>query len=168
MATPMVGRRSARNRPRSTRMAGVAAVAAVLSLVVAGSAAGRSFIPRHHRIFHGVSDTTNNKDFHRFRNRVGAHPAVLQDFYHWDTPLTTGALQRWRQTGTRGVLSLSTAPGGGPEMLSPRQIARGRGDDYILRLNQTISRCALKMMTPSGSAAVERRSSRNNCTSRCL
>ena len=36
------------------------------------------------------------------------------------------------------------------------------------RLNQTISLLLLSMMTPSGSAAVERRSSRNSCTSRCL
>ncbi|MEK6273458.1 MAG: hypothetical protein AABM42_12590 [Actinomycetota bacterium] len=113
--------------------------AAVLLLTVAGSAEARSFTPRHHRIFHGVSDTTNNEDFRRFAKRVGAHPAVLQDFYHWDTPLTSGAFQRWRQTRTRGVLSLSTAPGGQPEMISPRQIARGHGDHYIVRLNQTIA-----------------------------
>jgi hypothetical protein len=140
MATQMVGRGSVRDRPRATRIPGAAVVAAtVLSLAVAGSAAARSFTPRHHRIFHGVSDTTNNNDFHRFRQRVGAHPAVLEDFYHWDTPLTSGAFQRWRQTRTRGVLSLSTAPGGQPEMISPRQIARGRGDHYIVRLNQTIA-----------------------------
>jgi hypothetical protein len=140
MAAQMVDRGSARDRLRSTWIPGAAVVAAVvLSLAVAGSAGARSFTPRHHQIFHGVSDTTNNKDFHRFQRRVGAHPAVLEDFYHWDTPLTSGALQRWRQTRTRGVLSLSTAPGGQPEMISSRQIARGRGDDYIVRLNQTIA-----------------------------
>jgi hypothetical protein len=116
-----------------------AAIAIVLSLAVAASAAARSFIPRHHRIFHGVSDTGHNKDFHRFAKRVRAHPAVLQTFYHWDTPLTSGAFQRWRRTRTRGVLSLSTAPGGKPEMISPRQIAKGRGDHYIVRLNKTIA-----------------------------
>jgi hypothetical protein len=136
----MMCRGSVRDRLPSTRIPGAAVVAAaVLSLALAGSAPGRSFTPRHHRIFHGVSDTTNNKDFHRFRKRVAAHPAVLEDFYHWDTPLTSGAFQRWRQTGTRGVLSLSTAPGGQSEMISSRQIARGRGDDYIVRLNQTIA-----------------------------
>src|SRR4051794_21454712 len=91
MATQMVSRRSLPDRLRSTRMPGASVVtAAVLSLAVAGSAAARSFTPRHHRIFHGVSDTTNNKDFHRFQKRVGAHPAVLEDFYHWDTPLISG------------------------------------------------------------------------------
>jgi hypothetical protein len=140
MATQMMCRGSVRDRLRASRIPAAAVVAAaMLSLAVADSAAARSFTPRHHRIFHGVSDTTNNKDFHRFRKRVRAHPAVLEDFYHWDTPLTSGAFQRWRQTGTRGVLSLSTAPGGQSEMISSRQIARGRGDDYIVRLNQTIA-----------------------------
>jgi hypothetical protein len=135
----MVGRGSAREVLRCVRVLALITAAAVLCLAVAEAAAGRSFFPRHHRIFHGVSDTTNNKDFHRFKKRVGAHPAVLQDFYHWDTPLTSGALQRWSQTRTRGVLSLSTAPGEQPEIISPRQIARGRGDHYIVRLNKTIA-----------------------------
>jgi hypothetical protein len=106
---------------------------------IPASAAARTFIPRHHKIFHGVSDTSHNRDFHRFARQVRAHPAVLEDFYHWDTPLTTGALKRWRKTRTRGVLSLSTAPGVGPELLSPRQIAKGRGDHYLVRLNQSIA-----------------------------
>ncbi len=59
----------------------------------------------------------------KFAKQVAAHPAVVEDFYHWDTPLTTGALKRWHETRTRGVLSLSTAPGDGPELISPREIA---------------------------------------------
>ena len=139
MARQMVGTCSVRDWLRSTRIPAIIIAGTVLLLAAAGPAEGRSFTPPHHRIFHGVSDTSNNRDFHRFRTRVRAHPAVLEDFYHWDTPLTSGAFQRWRQTRTRGVLSLSTAPGGQPEMISPRQIARGRGDDYIVRLNQTIA-----------------------------
>ncbi len=93
----------------------------------------------HHTIFHGVSDTTDNGDFHKFAKQVGAHPAVLEDFYHWDTPLTTGALKRWHETRTRGVLSLSTAPGDGPELISPREIAQGKDDHYLIRLNRSIA-----------------------------
>jgi hypothetical protein len=136
----MAARASIADRLRPARLLPTAGVVMiVLSLAMAGSAAARSYTPRHHRIFHGVSDTTSNKDFHRFRKRVGAHPSVLEDFYHWDTPLTSGAFQRWRQTRTRGVLSLSTAPGGQPETISTQQIAEGRGDEYVLRLNQTIA-----------------------------
>jgi hypothetical protein len=115
----------------------LAVIAALL--FTAASAAAKSFPPHHQRIFHGVSDTGHNRDFHRFVRQVRAHPAVLEDFYHWDTPLTTGALKRWRRTRTRGVLSLSTAPGDGLERISPRQIAQGKGDHYLIRLNQSIA-----------------------------
>jgi hypothetical protein len=113
-------------------------VAAAL-LACAAPAAARSFRPHQQKIFHGVSDTGEVRDFYGFAKQVRAHPAVLQAFYHWDTPLTTGALRRWRLTRTRGMLSLSTAPGGEPERISPRQIARGRGDHYLIRLNQSIA-----------------------------
>ena len=134
----MVARLSNGNRVRAALT--VAAVIAAVVLLGGGRAASaNTFTPPHHRIFHGVSDTTRVPDFRRFRTRVGAHPVVLEDFYHWDTPLTSGALQRWRQTSTRGVLSLSTAPGGGPALISPRAIARGHGDHYIVRLNLSIA-----------------------------
>ena len=98
----------------------------------------QSFRPPHGKIFHGVSDTGDAADLSKFSRQTGAHPAVLQDFFHWGVPLTTGALERWHKTKTRGVLSLSTAPGGGPEVLSPKQIAIGRDDHYMLRLGESI------------------------------
>jgi hypothetical protein len=100
---------------------------------------GRPFKPASGHILHGVSDTSYIHDFNRFAHQVGARPALLEDFYHWDTPLTTGALHRWRRTKTRGVLSLSTAPGGGREIISPGQIASGVDDHYLLRLGQSIA-----------------------------
>ena len=128
-----------RTRSRAVSAALAAALALAALLAWAGGAGAKSFIPHHHKIFHGVSDTTDNGDFRHFRRQVGAHPATLEDFYHWDTPLTTGALKRWHQTRTRGVLSLSTAPGVGPEIISPRAISNGRDDHYLVRLNQSIS-----------------------------
>ena len=105
----------------------------------AGHGAAKHGLAGRKRILHGVSDTSDTSDFHGFAKQVGAHPAVLEDFYHWDTPLTTGALQRWQQTRTRGVLSLSTAPGDGPELISPREIAQGKDDHYLVRLNHSIA-----------------------------
>ncbi|MDQ3728328.1 MAG: hypothetical protein M3355_01930 [Actinomycetota bacterium] len=64
---------------------------------------------------------------------------MSQSFFHWGVPLGTGALQRYRQTRTRGVVSLSTAPGGQPEVISPLGIATGRDDDYMLSLNRSIA-----------------------------
>jgi hypothetical protein len=100
----------------------------------------RSFAPPRGRIYHGVSETTEGvKGVRRFADQVGAHPAVVEDFFNWGVPLATGALHRWRRERARGALSLSTAPGGGAEMITPRQIAQGQGDHYLIRLNQSIS-----------------------------
>jgi hypothetical protein len=100
--------------------------------------ARNAYTPPKDKIWHGVSDTGHVRDYRRFNRQVGAHTALDQVFFHWGVPLTTGALDRWRRTNTRGVLSLSTAPGGRPEVISPRQISRGRGDHYALRLNASI------------------------------
>jgi hypothetical protein len=114
------------------------ALAGALLAAAAPGAAANSYAPRDGHAFHGVSDTGYASDLFEFSTQVGAHQAVLQDFFHWRVPLTTGALYRWGKTDTRGVLSLSTAPGGGAEVITPRQIARGRDDRYVLRLARTI------------------------------
>ncbi len=97
------------------------------------------FRPPHHKVFHGVSDTGAARDFRVFNQRVGAHTALLQSFGRWGGRHLVGGLHRWRITHTRGILSLSTAPGGHPERIAPRQIARGLGDGYIVRLSRTIA-----------------------------
>ena len=71
---------------------------------------------------------------------MGAHSALLESFGRWGGHHLGAGLHRWRVTHTRGVLSLSTAPGGEPEAISPRQIARGYGDRYILRLGRTLAK----------------------------
>ena len=116
-------------------------VAGALSLLAAAApAAAKPFSPGKNRAFHGVSDTGHVGDFRTFKRQVKAHPATLQMFFHWGVPLrSSGALHRWSATNTRGVLSLSTAPGGGQEVITPRRIAIGFGDHYILRLKQTIA-----------------------------
>ena len=67
-------------------------------------------------------------DFRRFNQQVNDHTALDEVFFHWGVPLTTGALDRWEKTDTRGILSLSTAPGGGSEIGTPREVARGLKD----------------------------------------
>jgi hypothetical protein len=135
---------SARIHRRATLGAGVAAVAAICAIFVAapGAAEGHRspYRPPHGRIFHGVTDTARAKDFRAFNRRVGAHNALLESFGRWDGEHLLGGLHRWRITHTRGVLSLSTAPGGEPEVISPRRIARGFGDRYILELNRLVAR----------------------------
>ena len=122
--------------------AAVAIVVAGLALGTATTTAARSkhdpYIPANGRAWHGVSDTGHLADYRKFNRQVRAHTPLLQDFFHWGVPLSTGALDRWERSDTRGVLSLSTAPGGGTEVITPQQIANGFGDHYLLRLNESI------------------------------
>jgi hypothetical protein len=130
-------------RNRRGRLAAAALVGVALAVATTAPSAnalpkGKAYAPKNGNAFHGVSDTGKIDDFHAFERQVGAHPALLQEFFHWRVPLTTGALYRWGATDTRGVLSLSTAPGSGEEMITPQQIAEGRDDRYMLRLARTI------------------------------
>ena len=118
-------------------LVGLVAVAA--TLVAPAVAGADAYAPEDGRAFHGVSDTGTIADFEAFSDQVGAHPALLQDFFHWRVPLTTGALYRWGKTDTRGVLSLSTATGEGEEVITPRQIARGKDDRYMTRMAGNIA-----------------------------
>ncbi len=122
-------------------IAAIATVAAALAASPAQASlpSGRAYAPPNGKAYHGVSDTGVLEDFFAFERQVGAHPALLQEFFHWDVPLTTGAFARWAAADTRGVLSLSTTPGDGLERITPRQIAKGVGDRYILRTARTIA-----------------------------
>ncbi len=124
----------ARGKAGTFLLAGVLALAAT-----APGVAAKTYAPKSGHAFHGVSDTGHVDDFFDFAEQVDAHPAVLQDFFHWRVPLTTGALYRWGATDTRGVLSLSTATGAGEEMITPRQIARGKDDRYMTRMAGNIA-----------------------------
>lgn len=124
-------------RPSRSLLA-FAVAASTLGLAVP-SAFADSYKPPNNRTFHGVSETGDKADYKSFVDQTGEHSAVSQSFFHWGVPLGTGALQRYRQTRTRGVVSLSTAPGGQPEVISPLAIAEGRGDKYMLSLNDSIA-----------------------------
>jgi hypothetical protein len=118
----------------------VGAAAALVLMLPAPDAGANAYRPPGNKIFHGVSDTGDVGAYDSFRRQVRAHSALLQAFYHWDTPLrSSGAFYRWEQTNTLGVVSLSNAlpESGGPEV-SPGAIARGKGDHYLVRLNESI------------------------------
>lgn len=116
-----------------------ASAAIVAVLLFCEAAIGRSYAPPPGRAFHGVSGTTGRAhDFRQFQHQVGAHPAVLQDFFPWGTPLHR-AVALWRHTSTRGMLSLSTRGADGSEVIRPGQIAKGLGDRYILAINRSVA-----------------------------
>lgn len=120
-------------------MATLVYVAVAATLVAAVPASAKPpYAPPNKKMWHGVSDTGKVRDYRRFNDQVRAHTPLNEVFYHWGVPLSTGALDRWEQTDTRGILSLSTAPGGGSEVVTPRQLSRGKSDHYALRLRQSI------------------------------
>ncbi len=130
------------NRRHPGRGVAVATGGALALLLVSasflGPASGARHTPPGKKIWHGVSDTGKVRDYRTFNKQVRAHTPLLQEFFHWGVPLTTGAFDRWERTDTRGVLSLSTAPGEGSEVTTPRRLAMGHDDHYMLRLNQSI------------------------------
>ena len=126
-------------RPSATsKLAALACAAAVLALAPPGAGAN-SFVPARGQIFHGVSETGHVEHYRSFVDQTGTHSAISQSFFHWGVPLGTGALERYRRTRTRGVVSLSTAPGGQPGVISPKGIAKARDDKYMLSLNDSIA-----------------------------
>jgi len=129
---------TARRRASAARLTALVAVTA--ALIAAAPATAKRWVPPDGHMWHGVSDTGKVHDFKVFRKRVGAHPALLQEFYHWDVSLTaSGATARWDRTDTRGVLSLTTAlPANGRPDISPEAIAKGRADHYLLRINEVL------------------------------
>lgn len=125
----------------STMSRAVATIAAValLAAVVASSAAARPYAPPKGKIYAGVSDTGERRDYYSFARAVDRHVPVMQSFEPWGGSLRR-AKQRWRRTRTRGMLSLSTSPCYlCEELISPRAIATGRGDGYLVRLNRSLA-----------------------------
>ena len=109
-------------------------IAALFSALFASGAHARPYAPAKGKIYAGVSDMGSKQDYFAFTEAVGRHVPVLQAFEPWGGPLKE-AKQRWKRTETRGMLSLSTSPCYEcDEVISPRAIAKGRGDGYLIRL----------------------------------
>jgi hypothetical protein len=112
------------------------AIAALLTPALGGgSASAISLVPPKPSVFFGVSDRGTTAEFNEFSELVGKHPALLQTFHPWGNSLNA-AYERWRETGTRPILHISTANDQTlAEMITPQQIALGGGDNYLLQLN---------------------------------
>jgi hypothetical protein len=123
-------------RITAIKAAAVSAIAIGVLSVAAGSAGARPYAPSKGKIYAGVSDTGSKRDYFAFTETVDRHVPVLQAFESWGGKLKE-AKQRWKRTETRGMLSISTSPCYEcSEVISPRAIAKGRGDNYLIRLNE--------------------------------
>lgn len=84
----------------------------------------------------GVSDNGTLEGFTNFAEATGKHPAILQTFHPWGNGLDI-AYQRWQNAEVMPMLHISTADDETrAELITPQDIARGLGDDYLIEINQ--------------------------------
>jgi hypothetical protein len=115
---------------------GVCVLAAIVAVALAAPAqsAADAFPPPKDKLYFGVSDTGVVNSFKKFRDDVKSHPAVLQTFHQWGFH-PWRALNRWARVNARGMISVGTSGCYACKgVISPKQIAKGKGDEYPLTL----------------------------------
>jgi hypothetical protein len=129
-------RQAKRTGKRGAALARAAVAVTALAAIVAPPAGAMSLVPPKPNVFFGVSDRGSTTEFNEFTELLGGkHPALLETFHPWGNSLNK-AYERWRETGTRPVLHISTIDDQTlTELITPQQIALGAGDDYLLQLN---------------------------------
>jgi Glycosyl hydrolase family 26 len=116
----------------------LAALAVAGSLLLGAVAPARANLlqPGPGKTFFGLTDSGVTSQFTEFSETVGKHPAVIETFRAWDADLK-GSIKRWQSAIARPVLHISTAdPNDGHALITPRGIALGKGDDYLVWLNR--------------------------------
>jgi hypothetical protein len=121
----------------------VVALAAAVAAVLVAPAAALTLVPPKPNVYLGVSDRGTTTEFNEFAALTGKHPALLQTFHPWGNSLNE-AYERWRETGTRPILAISTIDDQTlAELITPQQIALGAGDEYLLQLNDFFAKRGL-------------------------
>ena len=115
----------------------------VLACAIAPAEARKLYRPPANKIFFGVTDTGDVNGFRTFANAVGKHPPVIETYHPWGNTLSE-ASPRWHALRVRPILHISTIDGDGNELITPRGIAKGLGDGYLLRLNRSFARQDLR------------------------
>jgi hypothetical protein len=125
------------------RLSRAATVAIAAVAICATPAAARTLVPPKPNVFFGVSDRGTTQDFEEFAGLLNKHPALLETYHPWGNSLNS-AYERWRETGTRPILHVSTVDDQTlAELITPEQIALGYGDDYLLQLNDFFAKHGL-------------------------
>jgi hypothetical protein len=114
----------------------LAVLTAALTVALVSTAQAAKLAPPKNKVYTGV---TGSKSIAKFRHQVGKHPSVFGFFHTWNGP--TGYIyDSVNRSGSRLMIHISTQDGyGTPEAVTPREIANGAGDRYLLRTNQEIA-----------------------------
>jgi hypothetical protein len=119
----------------------VASLAGALALLVApGAADGASFVPPAGKVYWGGQGGYSAAHIRDFERQSGKHPAVFNYFIGWRA---SEASFHWlsfrladaRAENTAAMLSIAPEDTG----LSPRDIARGKGDAFLVGLNRLLA-----------------------------
>jgi hypothetical protein len=111
-------------------------VAVTALLLLAAPAPAQVFAPPKGKVFTGL---TGSNSVDKFSREVGKRPAVFGFFTYWNAP-NEYTFRNAAKAGARLMLHVSTAQNYGvKEEISPRGIARGQGDRYLLALNARIA-----------------------------
>jgi hypothetical protein len=123
-------------RRRQRALGAACAAIALLALAYAAPAGAGLLEPRGDKVFFGVSDTGDPAQFGEFSDAVNKHPPIIESFRTWGSDFPE-SIQRWQTARARPVIHITTAdPSDGHEIVSPRAIAEGAGDEYLVRLNR--------------------------------
>jgi hypothetical protein len=117
-------------------MSRLALAAALLALALPASASAEALLPPKNKVYSGV---TGSKSVASFTAEVGKHPSVFGFFTRWNGPVEYiyDAVER---AESRLMLHISTQDGyGTPEAVTPREIANGKGDPYLIKTNRRIA-----------------------------
>jgi hypothetical protein len=107
----------------------------VLALAALPADAGaRAYLPPAGKVYAGI---TGGTEVDTFASQTGKHPPVFQFFTAWNQR-TEWMFDSAREARSRLMLHVSTARGT-REHVTPRGIARGQGDAYLLRLGRRMA-----------------------------
>jgi hypothetical protein len=113
------------------------AVAAIAALAVVPLASGAVSQPAVSKLYLGIAG-----DPSRFKNQTGQESTIKHVFIGWDQGRTyaTRLPVLLRQLGPIPMLHIGTGgPLGKYEVITPLQIAQGRGDAFLVALNEAIA-----------------------------
>jgi hypothetical protein len=109
---------------------------ALLAFATAPGAGAGLLEPRGKKVWFGISDTGDPADFGAFSVAVSKHPAVIESFRTWGSDFPD-SIERWQTARARPLIHITTADNDdGHEIVTPRAIAQGAGDEYLIRLNR--------------------------------